>query len=656
MKKTWKDHWRRVFFVASVSTACWAVTIASGIAQTTSNTNSSGTTTTREDSQSASGQSTSGQSTSGQSTSGQSTSGQSTSGSTNNANQRGQSSQTGQSQNYGQEQSGRSQSDTNGYSLQRSNAQSSRGTDRNADNSRQDATSDAREEGREHDRANRSNTFADRTGNNRQAGRDGNDHYGSDTNDYAREYPNRDDSRRETRTSENSYGQGRSQRDYSRNDYSSDSSDRNRRTNEQSSNDIQSRDNRRGDSGRGQYSGNNQSSDRNQSYDRGQYSSNRDQTGERDQYSDRQNARGEGDFQSRNYQDRDSQFSHDNQNQYRSNQDTTGPGNRTDSRAQSPDRNQSAAAGRSGGRTQISRAADIGLWFNRNANNGLIISDVSSSGPISRYGFREGDQIVSVNGTRVASEQQFLNYLMSPQYQNQRVQVLVGRGGQQVPLWVEPWAFAQVNSSGQGQGDALETYGLVLDDRYQFPVVWKALPQSPAYYAGIRTNDVIVTWNGQHVSHPQDLVQAAEQTQVNEIPVQISRNRQLRQVTLEANGQIQTAQRTRYEQSDDVSQAGYEQGYSQQNTDQQAYGQQSYGQQNYGQQNYGQPTYGQQTYGQQNYSQSGYQQGQPMTYQQGQNYGQNYQQGTYQQRTAQPGTYQQNTNQGGVLFPRLRGR
>ena len=134
--------------------------------------------------------------------------------------------------------------------------------------------------------------------------------------------------------------------------------------------------------------------------------------------------------------------------------------------------------------------------------NGLIISDISSSGPITRFGFREGDRIISVNGTRVSSEQQFIEYLLSPRYANQRVQVVVWRNNQQVPIWVEPWVLVQEDSSSTAQVDPLETYGVILDDRYQYPVVWKVLPRTPAYYAGIRAGDVIVAWSGQHVSDP----------------------------------------------------------------------------------------------------------------------------------------------------------
>src|SRR5207237_10752997 len=135
---------------------------------------------------------------------------------------------------------------------------------------------------------------------------------------------------------------------------------------------------------------------------------------------------------------------------------------------------------------------------------------------------------------------------------NQRLPVMVWRNGQQTPVWVEPWLLTQhyQQSSGYAQADALEPYGIVLDDRYQAPVVWKVTPRSPAYYAGIRGNDVIVAWNNQHVNDPDELTNAVEQTDRSEIPVQISRNRQLRNLTLEADS-TRTALRPNYDQSYD---------------------------------------------------------------------------------------------------------
>jgi S1-C subfamily serine protease len=178
-----------------------------------------------------------------------------------------------------------------------------------------------------------------------------------------------------------------------------------------------------------------------------------------------------------------------------------------------------------------------------------VISDVATSGPIARFGFQEGDQIVSINGQRITTEREFIDLLVSPQIQNQRVQIVVWRDDQRVPVWVEPWVLMQSESSTYAQADPLEPLGIVLDDRYQTPVVWKVTTQSPAYYSGIRSGDVIVAWNRQYVSDHQDLINLVQQTQANEFPVQISRNRQLRVVTLEVDGQGRTALRPTYDQA-----------------------------------------------------------------------------------------------------------
>src|SRR4029079_1959468 len=114
--------------------------------------------------------------------------------------------------------------------------------------------------------------------------------------------------------------------------------------------------------------------------------------------------------------------------------------------------------------------------------------------------------------------------LVSPQFANPLMPVMVWRRGQQIPIYVEPWALTQSVHSGQAQTGALEQYGIVLDDRYQAPVVWKAPPRSPPYYARLRGNDIIVAWNSQHVNDPDELNDAVEQTDRSEIPVQISRN------------------------------------------------------------------------------------------------------------------------------------
>jgi len=143
------------------------------------------------------------------------------------------------------------------------------------------------------------------------------------------------------------------------------------------------------------------------------------------------------------------------------------------------------------------RGPDIGLWFNRRNQDGLVISDVSSRGPIAKLGFHERDRIVSVNGHRVSGEPEFIEYLMASDAD--RVAVVVNRDGREETIYVQPAVFNTEYEYADEQ--PLEQFGVVLDDRYDDKiVVWKVVPRSPAYYAGVREGDVIITV-GDHPYH-----------------------------------------------------------------------------------------------------------------------------------------------------------
>jgi hypothetical protein len=127
------------------------------------------------------------------------------------------------------------------------------------------------------------------------------------------------------------------------------------------------------------------------------------------------------------------------------------------------------------------RSADVGLWFNRSNRSGLVVNDVASSGPIARLGFREGDRIVSVNGYRVRDERQFVRDLFDEEYRDERVPVIVDRGGTQRTIYVEPSTLVEHYVSSSSNQDPLEQFGIVLDDRYNNRlVVWKVIPRTPA--------------------------------------------------------------------------------------------------------------------------------------------------------------------------------
>lgn len=204
-------------------------------------------------------------------------------------------------------------------------------------------------------------------------------------------------------------------------------------------------------------------------------------------------------------------------------------------------------------RAEDIRSADVGLWFDSSSNQGLVISDVASSGAIARVGFREGDRIVSVNGQRITREADFIHYLFAPDIRNERVKVIVMRNNREEIVYVEPAVLVEQYSV--VEADPLETFGIVLDDRYTDRlIVWKVIPRTPAFYAGLRAGDVITTFGGRRVTVVNDLVPIISQGQANQIAVGVNRNQATRQLQVDMSSarqssQTRTARRETSEQS-----------------------------------------------------------------------------------------------------------
>ncbi len=174
------------------------------------------------------------------------------------------------------------------------------------------------------------------------------------------------------------------------------------------------------------------------------------------------------------------------------------------------------------------RAADLGIWFDRSNRNGLTITDVGANTALGQVGFREGDRIVSVGGRNITSETDFVRYLMNNNARG-RMNVVVLRGGQQETLYIDPTVISQhatINTV-----DPLEQFGIILDDRYDDRLlVWRVIPRSPAFYAGIRAGDVLTSFAKQRLTNPKAFVEIVQRTKPGVVAIEVSRNGQMRAI------------------------------------------------------------------------------------------------------------------------------
>lgn len=176
------------------------------------------------------------------------------------------------------------------------------------------------------------------------------------------------------------------------------------------------------------------------------------------------------------------------------------------------------------------RGPDIGIWFGRSSNDGLVIADISSKGAIAKLGFHEGDRIVSVNGRRVSRESDFIDFLFRSDVD--RVKVIVIRDGREQTIHVEPVVL--IREYENVEVDPLERFGIIIDDRYDDRiVVWRVIPRSPAYYAGFRPGDVVVTFAGRPYRTRIDFEKSARDWKPGEVNVQIRRGDRTRELSVD---------------------------------------------------------------------------------------------------------------------------
>lgn len=183
-------------------------------------------------------------------------------------------------------------------------------------------------------------------------------------------------------------------------------------------------------------------------------------------------------------------------------------------------------------RAEFVRAPDIGLWFLRRVDRGLIVADVAADGAISKVGFEEGDQILAVNDQKVTTELDFMRSLFAEPVRLRPVKIRVIRDKRELVLVVSP--FRLIEELIVSIGEPLEPLGIKLDPRLpEQAVVSKVLPRSPAFYAGLRTGDEIVSFERIPITEPDQFTQLVLARKPGFVSLRVRRGERERFVELE---------------------------------------------------------------------------------------------------------------------------
>jgi len=178
------------------------------------------------------------------------------------------------------------------------------------------------------------------------------------------------------------------------------------------------------------------------------------------------------------------------------------------------------------------QAADFGLWLRANPQGALTVADLATTGPIAGLGLVPGDTIVSLNGQPITTERQLVQLLLTENLRNQPLNLVVTRSGANQAISITPANLIQ----GMVQADPLFQAGVVLDTSNPNQlIVQRVFPRTPAYYAGLRTGDVLTSVGGQRVVIPADLQRLWTANNVG-LPVQVTRAGQSRGLLFSGGG------------------------------------------------------------------------------------------------------------------------
>lgn len=167
-----------------------------------------------------------------------------------------------------------------------------------------------------------------------------------------------------------------------------------------------------------------------------------------------------------------------------------------------------------------SEQPNFGAQFRR-GENGLMISTVQEDGFFHNAGIHEGDRIISIDGHKVATEEEFRRFVRGG---HGRVPVVVMRNGErrEIMLNVDDLHAQAAHAGGDANRAALGIWF------FSFPegaYVAHVLPSSPAARAGVRVGDWIVSVNGAPCNDGQAMTHEVGQGEPNRTAdLEVNRN------------------------------------------------------------------------------------------------------------------------------------
>jgi S1-C subfamily serine protease len=144
----------------------------------------------------------------------------------------------------------------------------------------------------------------------------------------------------------------------------------------------------------------------------------------------------------------------------------------------------------------------LGVDFGSRSRNDLTIGNITSNSVLAQAGLRRGDEIISIDGREFSSQAAALNYI-NRVGTTQELDLVVLRNGQYVNLDA---SLAGLDNRIAGRGAARAYLGVTFDDQARDLRVFNIDSGSPAFQAGLRRGDQILSIDGRRFGSYSDAV------------------------------------------------------------------------------------------------------------------------------------------------------